>query len=76
MERFQWDLWQAQRTRKPNRAMRLAVYNRDGGVCRRCGGTFDLQYDHIIPFVRGGPTTVDNLQLLCGRCNQRKGKRH
>ena len=29
--------------------------------------------DHIIPLSMGGNSTVENLQLICGRCNTRKG---
>jgi 5-methylcytosine-specific restriction endonuclease McrA len=60
--------------KRPSRDMRRTVYHRDGGRCVYCGSTFDLQYDHIVPVVRGGGTSVENLQLLCGECNQRKGK--
>lgn len=52
--------------------LRRAVFARDGGKCRVCGSTFDIQYDHIIPVSRGGPTTLENLQLLCGDCNRHK----
>lgn len=52
-----------------------AVYRRDGGRCQECGATEDLQLDHIIPFSKGGATTVENLQLLCGKCNREKSNK-
>jgi 5-methylcytosine-specific restriction endonuclease McrA len=55
------------------REVRLAVYTRDGGRCTECGSGFELQYDHVIPHALGGGDGVDNLQLLCGNCNRRKG---
>ena len=54
------------------REVRRVVFERDGGECAECGGTFDLQYDHIIPVARGGASSVENLQLLCGDCNRHK----
>jgi hypothetical protein len=66
----------AKRQREPiPRDVKLTVWQRDEGRCVECGGDFELQYDHVIPFSMGGANTVDNLQLLCARCNQRKGGR-
>ena len=39
----------------------------------RCGATFELQFDHIIPVSMGGSSTVENIELLCADCNRLKG---
>ena len=53
-----------------------AVFQRDGGTCVQCGYTGPyIEYDHRIPRSKGGPNTVDNIQLLCRMCNVKKGDR-
>lgn len=52
-----------------------AVYRRDKGRCVKCGSTKNLQLDHIIPFSKGGATSLENLQLLCQKCNLEKSNK-
>lgn len=42
-------------------------------VCQECGSDEDLQLDHVIPVSRGGNDSEDNLRVLCGTCNRRRG---
>ena len=53
--------------------VKIAVTVRDQGKCVQCGATEDLHFDHKIPWSRGGTNTINNIQLLCGPCNRRKG---
>lgn len=45
-----------------------------GGRCANCGVAEDLVLDHVIPIAKGGLSQLDNLQLLCSKCNRIKGK--
>ncbi|MFT4571434.1 MAG: 5-methylcytosine-specific restriction endonuclease McrA [Hyphomicrobiaceae bacterium] len=53
-------------------AVRSEVWRRDEGRCVECGAPQNLEFDHIIPLVRGGATSTRNLQLLCRSCNASK----
>lgn len=52
-----------------------AVWRKDGGRCVYCGSTENIQLDHIIPFSKGGASTIENLQLLCQKCNIEKSNK-
>lgn len=54
-------------------AVKHAVWRSARGQCTSCGSTNNLQFDHIQPVALGGRSTPDNLQLLCGSCNLRRG---
>jgi len=59
-------------TRYISPEIRSEVWYRDGGRCVICGATEYLEFDHIIPRSKGGATSVENLQLLCRKCNSEK----
>jgi hypothetical protein len=64
----------AARTHIPD-SIRIAVFVRDGGRCRRCRSATNLELDHLIPLSKGGSSDESNLQTLCRRCNRRKWKK-
>lgn len=53
--------------------VKIAVAARDEGKCVECGTTEDLHFDHKVPCSKGGTNNVDNIRLMCGDCNRRKG---
>ncbi len=55
--------------------MKREAYERQNGVCPKCGKHFDIsemEADHIKPWVEGGHTTAENCQMLCKDDNRRK----
>jgi 5-methylcytosine-specific restriction endonuclease McrA len=53
---------------------------RDSKTGRVCQSKHGLQFDHLVPFCRGGTHTAENLTLRCGSHNrylvERMGLRH
>ncbi len=51
------------------------VYSQQGGKCAICGEHFEIEQmeaDHIVPWSKGGPTIIENCQVLCRDCNLKK----
>jgi len=56
--------------------LRRRVLERDGYYCVYCDEDLrdaEIHMDHVIPESKGGPTTYDNLQVTCRKCNLAKG---
>lgn len=79
------------RRRRVSKAMKQHVMKRDHYTCQICGiskGYLDafvpglgdfllLEIDHIVPVAKGGSGDDEsNLQVLCWRCNLKKGKKY
>jgi hypothetical protein len=59
-------------------SQKRTVYERQEGFCKSCGEHFKLpqmEGDHIVPWSKGGKTSIDNLQLLCKPCNRTKSNK-
>jgi len=47
-----------------------------GSSCKYCIRVLDVRTmvcDHVVPLSCGGPSTLINLEMICRRCNTRKG---
>ncbi len=67
-----------------NEAERIAIYRRDQGLCQLCLAEgkpekearvpwSEYEADHVIPYAKGGRTTIENAQVLCRYHNREKG---
>ena len=62
-------------TRAISDKLRYQVLKRDNFKCCACGASpakdpsVELHIDHIIPWSKGGESTLENLQTLCSKCN-------
>lgn len=63
------------RSRHIPQQVKNAVWHRDGGKCVECGDSHYLEFDHIIPHSKGGASSLNNVQLLCRKCNGAKSDR-
>jgi Homing endonuclease associated repeat/HNH endonuclease len=59
--------------RNINWRLRALVLMRDGARCQLCGAEARngarLHVDHVVPWSKGGETTLENLRVLCHVCN-------
>jgi hypothetical protein len=69
----------AEDRREPSIGLRYRVLRRDRFRCVTCGRSpamdpgCKLHVDHVVPFSKGGKTTLENLRALCAECNLGKG---
>jgi hypothetical protein len=57
------------------RTVQFRVLKRENQICRHCGGSVkdeDVEFDHIIPWSKGGSSDESNIRLLCRPCNRKR----
>lgn len=66
--------WQRGHPHKSTRTAKRKLWlkrlsDRDGAKCRKCGTKNNLTIEHKIPRCIGGKWTLENLEILCLKCN-------
>lgn len=62
-------------SRSISRPTQFRVLKRENQICRACNlpvADDDIQFDHIIPWSKGGSSDEHNVQLYCSKCNRKK----
>lgn len=60
------------------RVTQFKVLKRENQICSTCGKAIkdgEYEFDHIIPWAKGGSSDEHNVRLLCRECNRKKGKK-
>jgi hypothetical protein len=50
-------------------SLKAALLEREGWKCAHCGSRHSLELHHIKPYSEGGPTSYDNLVVVCSFCH-------
>ncbi len=56
----------------------MRVVRRDNHTCQICGKHLldqEVEFDHIIPIVKGGSSEEHNIRLTCSNCNRKKSNK-
>lgn len=59
-----------------SRTTQFKVLKRDNQICYECGKSVredEIDFDHIIPWSKGGSSDEYNIRTLCSTCNKKKG---
>ena len=58
--------------RKFSWVQKVTAFDRDGWKCVVCGATNNLEMDHAVALMNGGPNDLTNLYCLCHSCHVAK----
>lgn len=65
-------------TRHIPRVTQFRVMKRENQICQVCTKSVidqDIEFDHIIPWSKGGSSDESNIRLLCSKCNRKRGNK-
>jgi hypothetical protein len=60
------------------RVTQFRVLKRENQICSECGNSVkyeEIEFDHVIPWSKGGSSDEHNIRLLCQKCNRKKGNK-
>lgn len=66
------------RNRNISNPTKMRVARRDNYKCQICGEQLfdkEIEFDHIIPFSKGGTSAESNIRVTCRKCNRTKSNK-
>jgi len=63
-------------TRHIPRVTQFRVMKRENQICQVCKKSVideEIEFDHVIPWSKGGSSDEANIRLLCSNCNRKRG---
>lgn len=66
-------------TRHIPRPTQFRVLKRENQICQVCSKSVkdeEIEFDHIIPWSKGGSSEESNIRLLCSGCNRKRGNNY
>jgi len=65
-------------TRHISRTTQFRVMKRENQICQICSKSVidnNIEFDHVIPWSKGGSSDESNIRLLCSVCNKKRGNK-
>ncbi len=68
-----WHRYRTQKSKGNVTTQELHYLLENNKSCKNCSSSDYLEIDHIKPLSKGGLHVIENLQILCRKCNRSKG---
>lgn len=75
MRKAIWHRYRSQKSKGNVTTYQLQLLLNNNKTCKLCLSSEYLEIDHIKPLSKGGLHLIENLQILCRKCNRSKGNK-
>jgi 5-methylcytosine-specific restriction endonuclease McrA len=73
MSKARWHRYRTQKSKGNVTTEQIQLLFENNRLCKKCSSSEYLEIDHVQPLSKGGLHIIENLQILCRKCNRSKG---